>query len=92
MTVRAVAISVASGPSRAHQERLVRHPELDSRWQSHENPSGRGRAMTTTAESTAARELVRDGVRRALLDAADRMELTERGWIEKVTTAGHGNL
>ena len=48
--------------------------------------------MTTTAESTAARELVRDGVRRALLDAADRMELTERGWIEKATTAGHGNL
>jgi Uma2 family endonuclease len=27
-----------------------------------------------------------------LLAAADRMELTERGWIEKVTTAGHANL
>jgi Uma2 family endonuclease len=27
-----------------------------------------------------------------LLAAADRMELTERGWIEKVTTVGHGVL
>ena len=27
-----------------------------------------------------------------LLAAADRMELTERGWIEKLSTAGHANL
>jgi Uma2 family endonuclease len=28
----------------------------------------------------------------ALLEAADRMELTEQGWIEKVTHPGHGRL
>jgi Uma2 family endonuclease len=47
--------------------------------------------MTTTTGTTAqARAL--DGVERELLDAAARMELTDRGWVEKVTTAGHGVL
>jgi Uma2 family endonuclease len=46
--------------------------------------------MTTTSTTVQARAL--DAVERELLDAAARMELTDRGWVEKVTTAGHGIL
>ena len=47
--------------------------------------------MTQTATQTVP---TRDDptVEALLLAAAERMELTERGWIEKVTTAGHANL
>jgi Uma2 family endonuclease len=45
---------------------------------------------TTTRKKPLADPL--DEVRRELLDAAERMELTEQGWVEKMTTAGHGNV
>ena len=48
--------------------------------------------MTTTSTAAQAQARARDDVERELLDAAARMELTDRGWVEKVTTVGHGNL
>ena len=52
--------------------------------------------MTQTAPQPAAQTAERaaedPAVQDLLLAAAERMELTERGWTEKVTTAGHGNL
>ena len=47
---------------------------------------------TSTTTGTAPRELTLDDVRRELLDASERIELTEQGWVEKVTTTGHGIL
>jgi Uma2 family endonuclease len=50
--------------------------------------------MTTTSTTASAtpRELGLDDVRRELFDASDRIERTEQGWVEKVTTKGHGNV
>ena len=47
-------------------------------------PHPAGQTTDRTAEDPTVEDL--------LLAAAERMELTERGWIEKVTMAGHGNL
>ena len=47
-------------------------------------PHPAGQTTDPTAEDPTVEDL--------LLAAAERMELTERGWIEKVTMAGHGNL
>ena len=45
---------------------------------------------TSTTTGTTPRVPTLDDVRRELLDASERIERTEQGWVEKVTTAGHG--
>lgn len=45
---------------------------------------------TSTTTSATPREMGLDDVRRELFDASDRIERTEQGWVEKVTTKGHG--